>query len=127
MRWAVTLYGVGEAVGARAIEDDWPLAEGETFTVAAEAYRPGMVLADDGVSLAEPPPVVERRLVPKSVVVARLIAANKIDAAFQALMSNPGAFARWHAPDRPAVYADDPDAIALLQAIGADPAVVMAE
>lgn len=69
---------------------------------------------------------VERRKVLKSTVVARLIGAGKIDAAFAALQANKGAFARWFSPDHPAVYADDPDALALLAAIQADPAVIMA-
>ena len=33
---------------------------------------------------------------------------------------------RWYAPDQPAINADDPDALALLTAIGADPATVLA-
>ena len=68
-----------------------------------------------------------RRKVLKSVVQARLIAAGKMDAAYAALTSNPVYFARWFAPDRPEVYADDPDALALLQAIKADAKTVMAD
>lgn len=67
-----------------------------------------------------------RRKVLKSVVVARLISAGKIGAAKAALESSPAAFARWFASDRPAVYFDDPDALALLSAIGADPDQIMA-
>jgi hypothetical protein len=33
---------------------------------------------------------------------------------------------RWRAPDRPAIYADDPEANALLDAIGADGNVILA-
>jgi CTP:molybdopterin cytidylyltransferase MocA len=66
-----------------------------------------------------------RRKVRKSVVQARLIAAGKMDAAYAALTQMPAAFARWFAPDRPEVYADDPDALALLAAIGADPEEIM--
>ncbi|MDN4982251.1 hypothetical protein QY049_03295 [Bradyrhizobium sp. WYCCWR 13022] len=33
---------------------------------------------------------------------------------------------RWRAPDQPAVNADDPETLAVVQAVGADPAVVMA-
>lgn len=67
-----------------------------------------------------------RRKVRKSVVQARLIDAGLMDAAKLALDSNSAYFARWFAPDHPEVYADDPDAIALLQAIGADPKSIMA-
>lgn len=74
--------------------------------------------------LANPPP--EPRKVPKSVIVSRLIAADKIAAAKAALDTNPAAFARWFASDRPAVNFDDPDAIALLKAIGADPDSILA-
>ena len=67
-----------------------------------------------------------RRKVLKSVVQGRLIDAGKMDAAYAALTQMPSQFARWFAPDRPEVYADDPDALALLAAIGADVETVMA-
>lgn len=67
-----------------------------------------------------------RRKIKKSVVSARLIEAGKMSAAFQVLNSNPTYFARWFVPDRPYVYADDPDALLLLRAIGADADVIMA-
>lgn len=67
-----------------------------------------------------------RRKVLKSVVQARLIEAGLMDAAKLALDSNSAFFARWFAPDRPEVYADDPDALMLLRAIGADPKEIMA-
>lgn len=67
-----------------------------------------------------------RRKVLKSVVQARLIEAGLMDAAKLALDSNSAFFARWFAPDRPEVYADDPDALMLLAAIGADPETIMA-
>jgi hypothetical protein len=67
-----------------------------------------------------------RRMVRKSVVQARLIEAGKMNAAYAALTSNSAHYARWFAPDHPEVYADDPDAIALLQAIGADPEAILA-
>lgn len=68
-----------------------------------------------------------RPMVRKSVVQQRLIDAGKMNAAYSALTSNPTYFARWFAPDRPQVYCDDPDALLLLQAIGADPTIIMAE
>lgn len=67
-----------------------------------------------------------KRLVPKSVIVSRLIAAGKIGAAYQALNSKPEYWARWVASDRPAINHDDPDALALLTAIGADPETILA-
>jgi hypothetical protein len=33
---------------------------------------------------------------------------------------------RWRSPGHPAVYADDPETVSLLQAIGADPELVLA-
>lgn len=67
-----------------------------------------------------------RRKVRKSIVQARLIDAGKMDAAYAALTQMPAEFARWFAPDRPEVYADDPAAIALLLAIGVDPEAILA-
>ncbi|WP_281405369.1 hypothetical protein [Mesorhizobium sp. B2-3-12] len=42
------------------------------------------------------------------------------------MTANPVYFARWFAPDHPAVYCDDPDAVALVQALGLDPADILA-
>jgi len=67
-----------------------------------------------------------RRMIRKSLVQQRLIDAGLMELAYAALTSQPAAFARWFAPDHPEVYADDPDALAMLVAIGADAAVVMA-
>lgn len=50
--WAIKTNGVGKLVSARAIEPNWPLADGETLKL--EDWQPGMVLADDGVSLEIP-------------------------------------------------------------------------
>lgn len=93
------------------IEEDGitTLAEGVTF---AEIYA----------RRAEVP----KRTVPKSVIVSRLIAAGKIVTAKAALEADPAAWARWVAPDHPAINHDDADAIALLVAIGADPDVILA-
>ena len=68
-----------------------------------------------------------RRMVRKSTITNRLIEAGKMESAHALLMADANNFARWIAADRPAVYADDPDAHALLTAIDADIAVIMAE
>lgn len=74
----------------------------------------------------KPEPEDGKRLVPKSVIVSRLIETGKIAAAYQALNSRPEYWARWVASDWPAINHDDPDALALLTAIGADPTVILA-
>lgn len=82
-------------------------------------------IADDAAELAAflNPPV--RRMVPKGVIVERLIAAGKIEAARAALAQISVADQeRWNA--KPAVYSDDARAIALIKAVGADPAVILA-
>lgn len=73
------------------------------------------------------PPAAPPRLVRKSTIVARLIAANKITQAVQTIMGRPDLFARWTAADKGEVSADDADTIAFLQGIGADPAAILAE
>jgi hypothetical protein len=72
------------------------------------------------------PPPAPRRLVPKSIIVARLNAAGKLAAAKAALDADLYARERWYAADRPAIYVDDREAVALLTAIGADVAEIMA-
>ncbi|MCZ8546906.1 hypothetical protein OOJ09_22190 [Mesorhizobium qingshengii] len=52
--------------------------------------------------------------------------AGKMGDAYAALTGNPIYFARWFAPDHPSVYCDDPDALILVQALGLDPAAILA-
>jgi hypothetical protein len=66
-----------------------------------------------------------QRLIPKSVIIRRLNAANLLDAGFQALQQNTLMWAIWLASDIEAVPSDDPRILAWLQAIGADPAVIL--
>lgn len=107
-------------------EPNWPedrprfLREhnGVQYWVETEGSPPTPEEMDAFLNPPEPP-----RTVPKSLVVARLIAAGKIAAANTALEADPAAKGRWYAADHPTVRADDPDAIALLQAIGAVPEV----
>lgn len=72
----------------------------------------------------EPPQ--PRRMIRKSLVKQRLIDLGLMEAAFVALTANPVAFARWFDMDYPEVYADDPDALGLLNAIGAPVDEIMA-
>lgn len=55
MRFAITAHGIAKQVGWRMIEDNWSLAQGETFTVDDDgvggATMHNMVLGDDGVSI----------------------------------------------------------------------------
>ncbi len=75
-----------------------------------------------------PPPAPEpesRRLVSKALIIDRLVEAGKADAAFSAFDAMPRAKReKWNA--RSAVYFDDPDTIALLNLIGADPSAILA-
>ena len=72
-----------------------------------EAVGPGWAWSEEGGFVAPPEPEPGRRLLPKSTVTARLIAADLQGVAHTALMSDPVAFARWYSPDWPNVYADD--------------------
>jgi hypothetical protein len=72
------------------------------------------------------PPPAPRRLVPKSLIVDRLNTTGKLAAAQAALNANLYVRERWYAADKPAIYADDPEVLALLTAIGADPNVILA-
>lgn len=62
--WAITTLGIGKPVTARAILPDWGLVEGESFTV--DFWTPGMVLAEDGVSLRDPLPEDETPAPPRT-------------------------------------------------------------
>ncbi len=80
------------------------------------------------------PPRIVRWEVPQLVVVRRLIAAGKLRDALAALQLDAAAGKltdaelalreSWRAAS--AINNDDPDALALLAAIGADPAVILA-
>lgn len=68
----------------------------------------------------------ERKLVAKSVVQQRIILKGKMGEAYDLLTRNPDYFARWFAPDHPAVYCDDQDAVGLVAALGLDPKEILA-
>jgi hypothetical protein len=76
-----------------------------------------------GEALSAPPPI--RSLVLKSVMVDRLHAAGLLEAARTAL-DGASLYDRERWNTRDSVYSDDPTTIALLTAIGADPAVILA-
>src|SRR5258708_5628058 len=67
-----------------------------------------------------------KRRVPKSLIIKRLNDAGMLARVKTALDANLYARERWYAPDRPSVDADDPEAVALLKAAGADPNVILA-
>ena len=109
--------------------------DGNSFRAVDPDYQaaPGEMLFEDYASsgqLAAAFPNygrgVERAKVLKSTVQARIIEAGRMPAAYAALTQNPVYFARWFAPGHPAVYCDDPDAVALVKALGLDPAVILA-
>ena len=73
----------------------------------------------------EPGVEPERRLVPKRLIIDRLHAAGLLDIARKALdAADLYTRERWNARD--AVFADDPESVAFLRLIGADPDVILA-
>lgn len=71
----------------------------------------------------EPDPEPERRRVDKATIVERLTDAQ-LEQAITLMTTRQKE--RWRMPGHPSVYADDPEVIGLVQAIGADPAAVLA-
>ncbi len=74
-----------------------------------------------------PPPVV-RLLVRKSTVIRRLHDAGLLAAVMGVLdaPANVYAKARWWSPDWPEIYTDDPEAVAIVSAVGGNAAVILA-
>ena len=101
----------------------WRAAGRQPTRIASEAELDAVLIAAGLGARAPHPP---KRTVPKSMIIARLIADGKISDARAALDADSAAYARWWAPDRPAINFDDPDALALLAAIGADHETIMA-
>lgn len=101
----------------------WLALGNQPTRIVSEAELDEVLIAAGIGDRAPHPP---KRTVMKSVIVSRLIDAGKIGAAYQALNGNPEYWARWVAPDRPAINHDDPDALKLLKAIGADPETILA-
>lgn len=71
----------------------------------------------------EPDPEPIRRMIDKAIIIDRLTDAQ-LDQALSLMTTRQKE--RWRMPGHPAVYVDDPEVLGLLQAIGADPAVVLA-
>jgi len=116
------------ALAGRVASDDarcsaWRIDGGQPTRIVSEAELDAVLIAAGHGDRAPHPP---KRQVLKSVIISRLIAAGKIGAAKTTLEGNAAYFARWWAPDRPAIHHDDPDALALLAAIDADPEAIMA-
>lgn len=80
----------------------------------------------EGRTVTVQPPAPPRRMIRKSIVEQRLRAAGKMDAAFALLLKSGDAWTRWYSREHPDVYADDPESLALLEAIGADAETIMA-
>jgi hypothetical protein len=78
--------------------------------------------ANDGY-LKEPDSI--RVLIPKRVIVDRLQAAGKLEAA-RAALDGADLYTRERWNTREAIYIDDESAVALLNAIGANPAEILA-
>lgn len=111
------------AAGLRGLPFGW---RPDGTIVGRENLSEAQNAAIDAVIAMHDPEKPARYLVRKSTIVVRLQVAGKLTAASAALDADLYARERWYAPDKPAVYADDPEALALLSAIGADPAVIMA-
>jgi hypothetical protein len=105
------------------IQDADPLPNGKVATGQTVAMVGGAPKFVNTLADAPPSP---RQMVQKSVVQSRIIDAGKMGDAYAALTGNPIYFARWFAPDHPSVYCDDPDAVILVQALGLDPAAILA-
>jgi hypothetical protein len=98
--------------------------EGATLQIA-KADSDAMEAAIAAFAQAHPEAMSGRVLVPKHVIVDRLQAAGKLGAARAALdAADLYTRERWNTRD--AIYADDESALALLAAIGADPADILA-
>ena len=70
-------------------------------------------------------PQPEPRLVRKSVIIDRLHDAGKLDAAYAVLQAAP-LYDRQRWESRDAIYYNDPTMLAVLNAVGADPADILA-
>jgi len=109
----------GISIGTEDDRTTWIISFDGAATAAQMSAAQGVIAA------FEPTEQIEPRLVPKRYIIDRLHAAGKLDAAMAALAAaDTYTQQRWMTRD--SVYADDPTCLAVLAAIGADPAVIMA-
>jgi hypothetical protein len=112
------------AAGLAGLPIDW--GDSDAGIAGRQLLTAEQNAALDAVIAAHDPARAARRLVPKSLVIERLHQAGLLAAARAALDADVYARERWYAPDKPAIQSDDPEALALLAAIGADPAAILA-
>lgn len=86
----------------------------------------GVTVEADPAPEAQIESIPPRIRVTKTTIISRLNDLGLLQAASQVLNADLYTRERWYAPDAPFVYADAPEALALLAAIGADPAVILA-
>lgn len=115
---------VSRAFADQPLPPEW-FGEGETWVASedgqiGDGYDGEVFVSPPGEPDPEPTP---RRLVPKSLVIARL-SDEQIEAAL-AIMT-PRQKELWRASDRPSVHADDAATRTILVAVGADPDEVLA-
>ena len=118
--WDGTIFQVLKAADPETGLIDW---DPDATKAAYDAY--------DALQPPPPPPPplpVVRTLIRKSTLIRRCHEAGKLTAVMAILdhPSNAYAKARWWAPDWPEVFADDPEMVAMLEAVGADVAVITA-
>ena len=99
------------------VEEDLLMVMGAPVGWENGKYR---LVAKDRVS---PDPEPSRRMIDKAVIVERLTDAQ-LEKALSLMSTRQKE--RWRMPGYPAVYADDPEVVGLVKAIGSDPAVVLA-
>lgn len=108
-------------MSAMTYEQALPFIEQGYHFHATEAGLVRFTEAEEAEWAARPPPEAPRRLIPKSIVQERCAVIGKLDELMTALLANPLYFGRWFAPNHPNVYADDPDLLAMLGAVGCTP------
>lgn len=121
-------HGVAWEIWRNTRRNDLPPMAPELFGMVAEVPA-GLVNVNDiwdGQNFNSPPvPPAEPRLVRKALIVDRLHAAGKLEAALSVLNS-ADAYTQQRWLTRDSVYFNDPTLVAALTAIGADVAAIMA-
>lgn len=125
MRYSVVENGV---VTNTIIADESFVGDDPRYIASDEA---GIGWAWDGAEFTPPDVVIppgpepEPRLVRKALIIDRLHAAGKLEDAYATLQSS-SLYDRQRWEVRDAVYYNDPTTLAVLNAIGADPDVILA-